>query len=79
MTGFRVNSRVYAKNAQAESKRIRAEVCPYCGADRNQLRAMLKEPKGSDNWEIAQKIIGNCKACFVAIERRNNGNRFKIL
>ena len=29
---FRVNSRVYTKNAQAESKRIRAEVCPYCGS-----------------------------------------------
>ena len=69
---FRVNSRQRAKNAQAESKRIRAEVCPYCGADRDQLRAMLKELKGSDNWEMARKIIGNCKACFVAIERENN-------
>lgn len=69
---FRVNSRQRAKNAQAEAKRLRAEICPYCGSDRNQLRVMLKEPKGSDNWEIARKIILNCVACFMAIENGAN-------
>ena len=39
------------------------ERCPICPMSWNALREMLADVPGEDNWEYAQKIIGNCKSC----------------
>lgn len=41
--------------------------CPKCGACVEVLKESLKE-KGTDNWEIARKIIGNCSECRKVLE-----------
>ena len=37
-------------------------LCDSCGVDWVTLIAMLREPKGTDNWEMAQRILG-CPEC----------------
>jgi len=44
-------------------------ICPTCGADRDLLVNMLLEGYLSDNWQIAIKIIQNCKECAKVIKR----------
>ena len=39
------------------------DICEKCGANRNLVFEMAVEEIGSDNFEIAWKILANCKAC----------------
>ena len=39
------------------------ELCPKCKVSREALSAMYAEPRGTDNRELAQTIINNCKEC----------------
>lgn len=47
-----------------EDKEI--NTCPTCGANRDLVFEMAVEEFGSDNYEIAWKIIRNCQACKEA-------------
>ena len=43
------------------------DICPECQADRNVVRELLEDDKGSDNWEIGRFMLKQCRACREAI------------
>jgi len=51
------------------------DICPKCGADRKQLKRMLKEPPDSDNWQIARVILLNCWYCYAALAHKIKGGK----
>ena len=51
------------------AKEITKDICGECGADRDLIRWMLTEPRGSDNWEIAHHVIAGCVECQEALKR----------
>lgn len=51
------------------TKEITKDICEKCAADRDLIRWMLKEPRGSDNWEIARRMLYGCIECQEALKR----------
>lgn len=47
------------------TKTAEKPLCPQCGASRTELEKSLNEGVTSENFWIAEKIIGNCKLCSV--------------
>jgi len=47
------------------------DICGNCKVDRRVMVVML-EQAGSDDWEIARKILGNCYACRTWYRHRKN-------
>uniref|UniRef100_A0A6M3LS05 Uncharacterized protein n=1 Tax=viral metagenome TaxID=1070528 RepID=A0A6M3LS05_9ZZZZ len=47
-------------------------ICLNCGASRDALTDMLKECAPTDNFEIAVKMIKNCRECEERLVRLMN-------
>ena len=47
-------------------------LCKECGADRDVIREMLLDEKGSDNLEIALFMIHNCRSCQEALKENQH-------
>ena len=63
MTIFKELDRARGKDMASGSM---LENCEKCGVDRTVLWGMLIAEVGSDDFEIAWKILANCKACKEA-------------